>query len=392
MPALRPTTKIFECEQCQENGLYSLAQRSSEAKRLIHQEEHDYRTHYARDRDRIIYSNSFRRLVHKTQVYTSADPSKFTTRLTHTLKVTQIAQTIARALKLNEDLAVAIALGHDIGHPPFGHLGEDILRDLMIEVGGFEHNEESVWILMRFEKLDLTFQTLDGILKHTRYDLKPYKDKRINRGDPFANFGLQGASRLFENYFRYGYQEDTDGKLKFEKPTHLEGQVVDIADEIAYVAHDLVDLRSTGTVKDSDIPTWWKKRFGTKREQEKYAIDVLVTGVIDEFAKRMSLYVDPTSKTIIHPANLNRMVNDIKRWYSNIFNNKFIDTKQKVKEKIETLFNDFLNNEDKIKDHCVFYEDIKEYGYSGKELVGHCIATMTDLEVDNAYNEIKKEN
>ena len=202
MPALRTKETIFLCEKCKDNGLYPLAQKSEDAYRLLDQEPHEYRTHYARDRDRIIYSNTFRRLVHKTQVYPATDPSKFTTRLTHTLKVMQVAQTISRALKLNEDLSVAIALGHDIGHPPFGHIGEEALRQLMMDVGGFEHNEESVWILMKFEKLNLTLQVLEGILKHTCYSYYPIIKRRgVTRKDPFADFDLQRCRQTIHERF-----------------------------------------------------------------------------------------------------------------------------------------------------------------------------------------------
>ena len=178
--------------------------------------------------------------------------------------------------------------------------------------------------------------------------------------------------------------------MQFEKPTTLEGQVVDISDEIAYVAHDLVDLKNAGTITTSDIPDWWKIKFGTERKQESNTINRLVTGVIDYVAKQMTAgtYVDPSTKTIVHPEGLNKMVYNIKVWHSQIFKDKFADINKKLREYMETVFEYFLKNESKIKEYCIDYEKIKECAYSGKELVGHCIATMTDIEVINTYNTI----
>ena len=169
-------------------------------------EECDLRTCYQRDRDRILHSKAFRRLKHKTQVFLSPFDDHFRTRLTHTLEVSQIARTIARALFLNEDLVEAIALGHDLGHTPFGHCGEGVLNELVD--GGFHHNIQSVRVVEVLEDLNLCQETVDGILTHT-----------------------------------WGY-----------KPKTLEGQVVQLADKIAYINHDIEDSIRAGIIAESDLP------------------------------------------------------------------------------------------------------------------------------------------
>ncbi len=170
----------------------------------------DIRTEFQRDRDRIIHSNSFRRLKHKTQVFLAPESDHYRTRMTHTLEVSQIARTIARALRLNEDLTEAIALAHDLGHTPFGHAGERALGSLVSF--GFTHFEQSVRVCERLERnlkgLNLTQEVLDGILHHTRG----------------------------------------------EQPSTLEGQVVRMSDRIAYINHDIEDAVRGGIIEADDIP------------------------------------------------------------------------------------------------------------------------------------------
>lgn len=164
------------------------------------------RTNFQRDRDRIVHSKAFRRLKHKTQVFLSPFDDHFRTRLTHTLEVSQIGRTIARALDLNEDLVEAISLGHDLGHTPFGHCGEGVLNELM--PGGFHHNLQSVRVVEVLEHLNLCQETIDGILTHT-----------------------------------WGFQPKTP-----------EGQVVQLADKIAYINHDIEDSIRAGIIAESDLP------------------------------------------------------------------------------------------------------------------------------------------
>lgn len=221
------------------------------------EENYSIRDEFSRDADRIIYSKSFRRLEHKAQVYSNKRGDHYRTRLTHTLEVTQIARSISRNLGLNEHLSEAIALGHDIGHTPFGHAGEEVLDNIMrgkddlggkidylIDYGGFKHNFNSIKILEIVEKrkgtngLNLTWQTLDGILKHT----KVIKDDK--------KWDLTRFVRDISNYehiMKYDYFT-IESKPSNIYPLTLEGQVVAISDEIAQREHDLDD-----SLRDEDL-------------------------------------------------------------------------------------------------------------------------------------------
>jgi len=187
--------------------------------RQRHEESCPMRTEFQRDRDRIIHCKAFRRLKHKTQVFIAPLGDHYVTRLTHTLEVSQIARSIARALNLNEDLAEAIALGHDLGHTPFGHVGEEVLNNLYPE--GFRHNEQSLRVVDLLEKdgqgLNLTWEVREGILKHAK----------------------TGADILGEEWGAV----DT-----------LEGQVCKIADIIAYINHDIGDAVRAGIISEEDLP------------------------------------------------------------------------------------------------------------------------------------------
>jgi dGTPase len=187
------------------------------------------RTEYQRDRDRIVHSTAFRRLVYKTQVFLNHEGDLFRTRLTHSLEVAQLGRSIARALQLNEDLVEAIALAHDLGHTPFGHAGQDALDDCMTGLGGFEHNLQSLRVVdeleeryPRFDGLNLTFETREGILKHC----SPANARRIEAGEP------DGVARRF---------------LDRRQPS-LEAQLCNLADEIAYNAHDIDDGVRSGLI------------------------------------------------------------------------------------------------------------------------------------------------
>ncbi|MBJ7533358.1 deoxyguanosinetriphosphate triphosphohydrolase [Rhodomicrobium vannielii ATCC 17100] len=189
---------------------------------------------YQRDRDRIVHSTAFRRLIHKTQVFIYHEGDHYRTRLTHTLEVAQIARTLARALALNEDLTEAIALAHDLGHPPFGHAGEDALNEAMAAIGGFDHNAQSLRIVTLLEHryaafcgMNLTFETLEGIVKHNG-PLVAADGRPVAR---HAESGLPLAIRA--------YAREQDLRLDTQAP--LEGQVAALADDIAYNNHDIDD-------------------------------------------------------------------------------------------------------------------------------------------------------
>jgi dGTPase len=191
----------------------------------VHPEaESAYRTAFQKDRDRVIHTSAFRRLEYKTQVFVNYEGDYYRTRLTHTLEVAQVAKALARALGLNEDLAETIALAHDLGHPPFGHAGESSLDRLAKEAGGFDHNKQSLRIVTQLEQrypdfpgLNLTWETLEGIMKHeTEYDLP-------------------------------------DSDWEPDKRPSLEAQVVNVADELAYNAHDLDDGLRSGHLSPAQI-------------------------------------------------------------------------------------------------------------------------------------------
>lgn len=210
-----------------ENGLSAYAAHPSKTKgRKYPEPEHLYRSPYQRDRDRIIHSVAFRRLEYKTQVFVNHEGDYYRTRLTHSLEVSQIARTIARALRLNEDLTEALALAHDLGHTPFGHAGEEILKELMKDHGGFEHNQHTLKIVDELEErypdfpgLNLTWETREGIIKHTtEYD-----------------------------------KAKVPADLNPQTPPTLEAQIVDIADEIAYDNHDLDDGLASGLLRKEDL-------------------------------------------------------------------------------------------------------------------------------------------
>ena len=232
--------KAYRCVReriCAQEDLFfsPYAMRSAQTKGRMREEKScDFRTDFQRDRDRIIYSNSFKRLKNKTQVFFAPEGDHYITRLTHTLDVSQIARSIARSLALNEDLSEAIALGHDLGHTPFGHVGERVLAGLAEH--GFYHNEQSLRVVDHIEKegrgLNLTFEVRDGILQHK-----------------------------------------SSGK-----PATLEGQAVSLADRIAYINHDIEDAIRAQILKESDLPQNAVRVLGN---ETKVRINTAITDIYE---------------------------------------------------------------------------------------------------------------
>ena len=280
----------------------------------------DYRLPYQRDRDRIIHSRAFRRLKHKTQVYVSIGGDHYRTRLTHTIEVAQLARTIGRALGLNEDLIEAIALGHDLGHTPFGHSGEKVLHAIMsgeddlddhvrsevrFKLGGFKHNYQSLRVVDQLESrydtpgLNLSDQVREGILKHTRF----FSDQVL-------------------------CDVDTSG-IDLESGCHLEGQVVSIADEIAQQTHDLEDgLREgqveLGKVEELSISRVVIKNFPGYNDQSRFTrqnrlirglIHLLVTNTIVSSLKRIGAWCEENAITDpeVFQAALRKLPGDLVR-------------------------------------------------------------------------------
>jgi dGTPase len=223
------------------SALAELAAPSYPARRATPEEDSPVRTPFQRDRDRIVHSKAFRRLKHKTQVFISPEGDHYRTRLTHTIETCMIARTVARALGLNEDLTEAIALGHDLGHPPFGHIGESVLDACMKERygGGFRHNEHSLRVVERLERhgrgLNLTEQVRDGILNHT------------------------GPT----------------------KPATLEGRIVKLVDRIAYINHDIDDSVRAGVLDPADLPAEEIAVLGPTGSRR---IDTLVLDLVEHSA------------------------------------------------------------------------------------------------------------
>jgi dGTPase len=261
---------------------------------MVEEPESPTRSCYQRDRDRVIHSGAFRRLQYKTQVFVYHEGDHFRTRLTHSIEVAQIARSISRALHLNEDLAEAIALAHDLGHTPFGHAGEDVVRELMAPYGGFDHNEQTFRIVTdlehryaRFRGLNLSWETLEGILKHNGPLIGPNagaKEQAMGGAGPFItefcrNFDLEVGT--------------------FAGP---EAQVAALADDIAYNNHDIDDgLRAElFTIKDlHDIPLVGPTFASVARtypgieqtalvhESVRRLIDQMVNDVLSETKRRL---------------------------------------------------------------------------------------------------------
>jgi dGTPase len=230
-------------EKLEQETLCERATKSAETRGRNHpQQKCDVRTEFQKDRDKITHSKAFRRLMHKTQVFISPERDHYRTRLTHTLETAQISRTVARALRLNEDLTEARALGHDLGHTPFGHTGEDALNSIMPD--GFRHNEQSVRIVDVLENLNLTHEVIDGILNH----------------------------RTVCN------------------PATPEGRIVQICDKIAYMNHDVDDAIRAKILEESDLPAEVSQTLGRTPSQR---IDFLVRNLIQHSLSQPEISLSP---------------------------------------------------------------------------------------------------
>jgi len=261
--------------------------------RAYPEEPCEIRTEFQRDRDRIIHSKAFRRLKHKTQVFLSPEGDHYRTRLTHTLEVSQIARTISRALDLNEDLTEAIALGHDLGHTPFGHGGERTINSLCPE--GFRHNEQSLRVVNVLERrggLNLTAEVRDGILCHT--------------GDKI--------------------------------PQTLEGKVIRFADRIAYINHDIDDAIRGGVIKGEDIPKEFSDILGISHSER---IDTLINSIINASHGKNDIMMES--------GVFDAMMGLRKYMFENVYLNDYAKSEEKKAfNVIKSLFELFLETPDLI--------------------------------------------
>jgi dGTPase len=300
---------------------------------------HAFRTAFQRDRDRILHSKTFRRLKHKTQVFLSPYGDHYRTRLTHTLEVSAIARTIARALRLNEDLTEAIALGHDLGHTPFGHAGEETLAKLV--PGGFTHYRQSLRVVEKLEYegkgLNLTFEVRDGIFRHSK-----------------------GRGKILD-------------RRKEDLPATLEGQVVRVSDVIGYVNHDIDDALRAGVIRESDIPKGLVSILGRWHASR---IDKMVGDVIQASLacglERIAMS-EPIMKAMV----------DLREFlYERVYYNDFARVELRKTEKIiRELFAHFLAH----PEGCV-----KDYPAADpiEVRVGDAIAGMTDRYALDLYTRI----
>lgn len=268
----------------------------------LHQEPpSETRTPFQRDRDRIIHSSAFRRLMHKTQVFISPEGDHFRTRLTHSLEVAQIARAMARTLKVDEDLAEAVALAHDLGHTPFGHTGEDALDDVTKPFGGFDHNDQALRVLVLLEDryigfhgLNLSWETLEGVVKHNGPLLKPEQDEQ----------------NLPTTIATYNRQHD----LELHTHAGIEAQVAAIADDVAYNHHDMDDglragLFSIDEVSD-EVPHVGETFAEIRTEHANLAGEVLISeavrrligemvkDVVEETTRRLTDYTPGTAEEV----------------------------------------------------------------------------------------------
>jgi dGTPase len=321
-----------QTEEIERHILHPRACLSSRSKgRMKPDKEGDIRTCFQRDRDRIIHSKSFRRLKHKTQVFLAPKGDHYRTRLTHVLEVSQIGRTMARALRLNEDLTEAIALGHDLGHTPFGHAGEAVLRE--IHPGGFEHYEQSLRVVDFLEKngkgLNLTHEVRNGIVKHSK-----------------------GKGLIFPG-------------TKAEKADTLEGQIVRAADIIAYVNHDLDDALRAEVIKRSDIPSNIVKVLGDTHSKR---IDTMVKDLIYRSIETDLKKLEMSDNVLSATYRLRDLL------YERVYESKkLIKEFNKAKRVLQDLYAYYLEHVEEV------FADIPKEGKVDKHrLVCDFIAGMTD--------------
>lgn len=302
--------------------------------RELYEEPCDVRTEYQRDRDRIIHSKAFRRLMHKTQVFLAPEGDHFRTRLTHTIEVSQIARTISRALGLNEDLTEAIALGHDLGHTPFGHNGESVLNE--IHPNGFEHNVQSLRVVEVLEShhdrrgMNLTREVRDGIVNHTGPNL------------PFT----------------------------------LEGQVVRYSDRIAYINHDIDDAIRSRVIREDELPDKCIKVLGKTHSQR---INTMVMSIIENSANKDIVKMSEECE---------EAMNDLRSFmFANVYKSKKVKRDEDLKNVsnlITSLYEYFIEHPDELPEESI--ELVDEYGIN--EIVKDYVAGMTDRYAMNLYNDL----
>jgi len=361
--------KQLEEYEAQTLAPYALLSKNSRG-RFHHDHEPDYRTAFQRDRDRIIHAEAFRKLEYKTQVFVNDAGDYYRTRLTHTLEVAQIGRTLARALGVNEDLTEAICLAHDLGHPPFGHAGEDALNQLMEAYGGFNHNHQSYRVVTELENrypnwlgLNLTYETLEGIAKHeTEYDIS--------------------------------------GTTEFDPDTRasMEAQIADVADELAYNAHDLDDGLKSGLIISeqlNDLAIWkilcerlqWSGYSLSEVERHQFIrelVGILVSDVLKATTTRIHDLGPQSPDTVVRQTynivgyseeqkTLNRALKDF--LYENMYYHyRIVRMKQRAEHYTARLFESYSHEPRQLPTE--YQSRIDNVGV--QRVVADYIASMTD--------------
>lgn len=371
-----------DIEELEEKILAPYAMKSKDTDgRMYDEPKHDVRTCYQRDRDRVVHCEAFRKLEYKTQVFVVFEGDYYRTRLTHTIEVAQIARTIGRALQLNEDLIEAIALAHDLGHPPFGHAGEGALNEIMksAKVPGFNHNVRSFEIVTKYEKrypdfdgLNLTGEVLVGILKHrTIYDKPGIVGEYANKGQT------------------------------------LEALVVDIADSLAYLSHDIDDGITSGCISEDDLADsqLWRKAYqrvapslnSKDKQMFKYQIvkaliDIQMKDLLVTSSQRLE-QLNLKSSRAVKDYNLKNPANSVidfspalkeeRDYLQTVLNKKLyhhyrvVRMTDKANRIIHDLFAVYKENPTQLP-YSVYQRD-KRYSDTEKyEIIGNYIASMTD--------------
>ena len=371
-----------QLEELEDQSLAPYAVRSRNSKgRQFPEDEPDYRTVFQRDRDRILHTTAFRRLEYKTQVFINFEGDYYRTRLTHTLEVTQIGRSVARALGANEDLVETICLAHDLGHPPFGHSGERVLARLMMDHGGFNHNHHSFRIVTQLEKrypefdgLNLTWEVLEGIVKHeTDYDVADAE----------------------------GFEPELRG--------HLEAQIANVADELTFTAHDLDDGLRSGMITPDQLAgvSLWEvinESIGRRRSDilddlARHRLIRRLIGIevndliqsIDRMIRRSGIRtVEDLQKlpynVVGFSEDMHRRNRELKDFlYQNLYNHyRVVRMAVKAEQTLENLFTTYLKEPSVLPN--TYQHTIEEIGL--EQTICDYIAGMTDRFAINEYQKL----
>jgi len=358
--------------------------------RIFKESQSKYRSSFQRDRDRIIHSASFRRLKHKTQVFVNTEGDHYRTRITHSIEVAQIARSIARCLNLNEDLAESLSLAHDLGHTPFGHAGEDSLNECMKDYGGFDHNLQTLRIIMflenkylKFSGLNLSIETLEGLLKHNG----PIEDKSLVD----SLIGIKNFKNM----------------INFNTYPSLEAQISAISDDIAYNNHDIQDGINANLFKLEELIEiiFFRdiyKKYKSKINKKNYkiatyqiirdSIDLMIKDLISNTKKNLQQNKIKTFKDLNKTSflmvdfsdKLKSFENEIRFFLkSKMYNNKSVlEKNNRGKLIIKKLFNKIKMNPRKF----ISKEQLSRNKYRA---ISDFISGMTDRYAINLYNKLK---